>query len=287
MKIKYFTCFLFLFICKIGYSQIPIFEINDGNKFTDAHTVVIKKTGIDVTIIGQIATVKATYTFYNPTERILEGRATFPLPEGVSVGGYALDINGKMRSAVVVPKEKAKEVFESVKRRNVDPGILEKVEGNNFRARIYPLPAHGQRVIEIFYYQELTRYKDGNQFFVNFPKGFKIQDFELSITVNESSKVPEIIENPDGSLSFVSKGSNWSAIMNKMDFAPKQNLKINIPIQSNKSQVALQKKDENESYFTVALDINLPEKVKANPTKLGLIWDNSLSGQNTDLDTAF
>ncbi|WP_435524994.1 VIT domain-containing protein, partial [Chryseobacterium indoltheticum] len=93
------------------------------------HPVILQEAKIDTKILGNLATTTATYTFYNPSSRILEGKLTFPLPEGISVSGYALDINGKLRNAVPVPKEKAKEVFESIERRNVDPGIIEKVEG--------------------------------------------------------------------------------------------------------------------------------------------------------------
>ena len=46
--------------------------------------------------MGNLATTTATYTFYNSGSRILEGKLTIPLPEGVSVSGYALDINGKL-----------------------------------------------------------------------------------------------------------------------------------------------------------------------------------------------
>ena len=109
--------------------------------------------------------------FKNNSTRILEGRLTFPLPENVSVSGYSLDINGKLRNAVPVEKAKAKEVFESIEKRNVDPGILEKVEGNNFRTRIYPIPANGERTVQITYNQELK--KVGNQLQYFLPLDFK------------------------------------------------------------------------------------------------------------------
>ncbi|WP_449399614.1 VIT domain-containing protein [Chryseobacterium wanjuense] len=58
-------------------------------------------------------------------------------------------------------KEKAKEVYETIKKRNVDPGVLEKVEGNNFRTTIYPINANGgERTVQITYNYELK--KSGN-----------------------------------------------------------------------------------------------------------------------------
>ena len=94
------------------FSQIPTLEIGNEKK----HPVILQEAKFDTKILGNLATTTATYTFYNPSNRILEGTLTFPLPEGVSVSGYALDINGKLRNAVPVLKERAKEVFESIEK---------------------------------------------------------------------------------------------------------------------------------------------------------------------------
>lgn len=54
-----------------------------------------------------------------------------------------------MREAVPVNKNKGKQVFEAVEHRRVDPGLLEKVEGNNFRTRIYPILPNNERIVLI------------------------------------------------------------------------------------------------------------------------------------------
>src|SRR5690606_7297692 len=136
---------LLLFIVAAAKAQMPVLKVK-----TTAATetsVSLQKLNIDVQIIGNIATTTMTMTFYNNSSSVLEGELTFPMPDGVSISRYALDINSKMREAVPVEKAKATEVFESIERRRVDPGLLEKVEGNNFRTRIYPLPAKGTRTI--------------------------------------------------------------------------------------------------------------------------------------------
>ncbi|MGY0041240.1 VIT domain-containing protein [Pedobacter sp. NJ-S-72] len=115
----------------------------------------MKSLHIEVQVYGNIATTVMTMSFVNTSSRVLEGELTFPMPDGVSISGYAMDINGKLREAVPVEKAKATEVFESVEHRRVDPGLLEKVEGNNFRTRIYPFPAGGSRTVKITYEEEL------------------------------------------------------------------------------------------------------------------------------------
>ena len=83
--------------------------------------------------------VATTITFTNPNERAFEGDLEFPLPNGATVCGYALEIDGTMVPGVVCGKEEARTAFENEKRKGVDPGLVEHVKGNVWKTRIYPL----------------------------------------------------------------------------------------------------------------------------------------------------
>ena len=96
-------------------------------------------------IVGNYSSTTIEYMIENRTNRVLEGEFEFPLEDGESVAGYALDINGVMRQGVAVEKEKGRQVFEDVVRRNVDPGLVEMTAGNNFKTRVYPISANGVR----------------------------------------------------------------------------------------------------------------------------------------------
>ncbi|MBQ0151544.1 MAG: DUF2135 domain-containing protein [Chryseobacterium sp.] len=272
------ACALVLF--SAAYAQIPTLKI--GNEKTSP--VVLQEAKFDTKILGNLATTTATYVFYNPSDRILEGTLTFPLPEGVSVSGYALDINGKMRNAVPVPKERAKEVFESIERRNVDPGIIEKVEGNNFRTRIYPLPEKGTRTVQITYHQELRNASSDYQYNLSFANATKIPKFALKVWINEGASIPKITENPDGSFAFQKQGNQWIAEINKDNFTPNESLKITIPKAKESSNVVLQKAAGNQFYFATNLATDFPIKEKPKSQKIAIIWDNSFSGSKRNRD---
>ena len=62
--------------------------------------------------------------FYNPTNAVLEGALDFPLGDGASVSRFALDINGKLREAVVVDKELGRIAFEAVVRRKSRSSLI-------------------------------------------------------------------------------------------------------------------------------------------------------------------
>ena len=65
------------------------------------------------------------------------------LPEGSTISGYALDIQGKMIDGVAVEKDKGRQVFEKIVRQGIDPGLIEWTKGNNFKTRVFPIPAKG------------------------------------------------------------------------------------------------------------------------------------------------
>ena len=88
---------------------------------------------------GLYRLVKTTVTFTNPNTRVFEGELEFPVPDGATVCGYELEMNGEMVPGVVVGKEEARTAFENEKRKGVDPGVVEHVRGNVWRTRIYPL----------------------------------------------------------------------------------------------------------------------------------------------------
>jgi len=91
----------------------------------------------------------------NRSDRVLEGDLYFPLPQGATVSGYALDIEGKMVDGVAVEKHKGREVFEKIVRQGIDPGLIEWTKGNNFKTRVFPIPAKGSRTIRVNYVAEL------------------------------------------------------------------------------------------------------------------------------------
>ena len=124
------------------HAQSP--QLNVKNN--DSLKVKMSQMLVNVKVVGNIAYTTAEMHFFNSGSRQMEAELLFPLPEGVSVSRYAIDINGKMREAVPVNKNKGKQVFEAIENRRVDPGLLEKVDGNNFKTRIYPLLPNAERI---------------------------------------------------------------------------------------------------------------------------------------------
>lgn len=256
-------------------SQTPVLKINNG---VDPN-VYLESLKIDVKITGCIASTSMEMVFRNKTNKVLEGELVLPLPENATVSGYALDINGKMREAVPVEKIKGTQVFESIERRKVDPGLLEKIEGSNFRTRIYPVPANGSRTVKISYEQELVLTLK-NDLRYHLPLHYKkpVDEFKIDISVIRSSLKPVVEEQP-AAIQFREWRNLYTASMEKHNFVPERSLTIHIPKLPDVPEVMMQKKGD-AYYFLINTFPQYTSRKKNLSGDIAVIWDASLSGLN-------
>ncbi len=149
------TCFVALaaaFFSPIGFAQhdaiaAPLHFQVPSVRLNDASLAPIQLRDIEIRseVFGAYAWTRVEMRLFNPNHRQLEGELQFPLRDGQIVSGFALDINGKLRDAVSVPKARGQEIFEDIRRRQVDPALLESTAGNQYKLRVYPIPPSGER----------------------------------------------------------------------------------------------------------------------------------------------
>ena len=120
----------------------------------------IKSQSVQIKINNQVASTSIEQVFKNNYDSDLEGTYIFPLPKGSSVVDFSMYMNGKKVKGEVLDKDKAREVYESIVREMKDPGLLEYIGENLFKARVYPVPRRGEVKIEIIYEQVLD-YDEG------------------------------------------------------------------------------------------------------------------------------
>ncbi|WP_435308239.1 VIT domain-containing protein [Sebaldella termitidis] len=283
---KIFFMIIFIF----GLMSADEISPGEGIRMPETGTAVLKANGekeimldsmkISAEIKGNISTTTYELTFYNPNNRILEGEFEFPLLNGQTVTGYALDINGKMRDGVVVEKEKARQTFEAVERQNIDPGILEKTKGNNYKTRIYPIPANGYRKIRIMYEEILPKENGSVIYYLPLNYKNKVKDFSLEIKVPEQELKPEFISKISN-MEFDNLKTGYYAEINKKDFMPDQSIKFYIK-SDNKEKVYTERKG-NEAYFLSSFSVNSGVKERKKSKKITLVWDTSNSGNNRNI----
>jgi tetratricopeptide (TPR) repeat protein len=242
--------------------------------------MVLSRLAVDVAINGFIAETKMTMTFFNPHNRVLEGDLNFPLPEGSFVSGYALDINGVMVDGVIVEKEKGRVVFEKIVRQGIDPGLVEWVEGNNFKTRIFPIPAKGSRTVAVKYLSEIL-YKNQDAYFY-LPLHFKnkINEFSLRLEVLGTAQKPEVKQGSPANFQFQRWSSGFKAEAALKDFLPAGDLIIALP-GSPLQTVRVEQSPDDNYYFSILdwIEKNktLEDAKPKKPRYITILWDASAS----------
>ncbi len=154
--------------------------------------LAVKYHHVKVSVDHQTARTSIDQVFRNPNAHDLEAVYLFPMPEGASISDFSLWMNGRKVSGEILEAGRAREIYEDIVRRLRDPGLLEYAGRNLFRARVYPIPRHGEVKIEIVY-EEVLRYDAGlvaYRYPLNTEK-FSSADLEdVSITVDIRSDVP-------------------------------------------------------------------------------------------------
>ena len=264
-------------------AKAPVLNIKGSKAGSE---VYLQSLDIQVEVTGNIATTKYTMVFKNRTGKILEGELLFPLPDGTTVSHYALDINGKMREAVPVEKAKATQVFEEIVQRRVDPGLLERVEGNNFRTRVYPIPANGTRTISIGYEEELPVAKQA--FYYRLPMDYKeaIENFSLKATVWKSSQKPQMDRNNDREIVFDRVGENYVAEFSRKNYQAERSLIFSLPAPVDAPQILMQSASGSH-YFVASCMPEVKSRKKQWNDKIALIWDVSLSGVKRNFEKEY
>ncbi|UXB42042.1 VIT domain-containing protein [Stenotrophomonas maltophilia] len=237
--------------------------------------VQLRHARIEGEVQAGIAQTRITLEFHNPNRRVLEGELQFPLADGQQISGFALDINGEMRDAVPVPKDRGRQVFEEIARRGVDPGLLEQTAGNQFRLRIYPLPASGSRRVQLVMREPLAFDGQGWQWTLplQFAAGAAAVELKLQAPATTSAGgAPFRISA--GQLHWQGKGTQL----------PSQ-LQWSLPaVRQAQVQVAPW---QDGNYLLAQLPAPLSHGPRTLPSDVGLLWDGSGSAGQRDRTREF
>jgi Ca-activated chloride channel homolog len=236
-----------------------------------------------VRIVGRVAETSTTMTFTNPHNRVLEGEMYFPLPQGATVSGYALDIKGKMIDGVAIEKARGREVFEKIVRQGIDPGLVEWAKGNNFKTRVFPIPAGGSRTIRVSYVSEIAGPPGKQTYHLPLKYKKKIAKFALRVEVVKPIKAPQVASGPLVNFAFGKWSDGFAAETKLTDATLNKDMVIALP-DAGASNVMIEKADDGQYYFAVHDAVAVPERKSARPApkRVCVLWDASASRANAD-----
>ena len=175
----------------------------------------VKYHHVTVEIRDQVAKTSIDEVFVNTYDRDIEGTFIFPLPEGAAISEFAMFIGERKVEGEVLDSREARAIYEDIVRRLRDPALLEYVGRNTFRARVFPIPARGEKRVQLTYSEVLK----GEKGLVRYLYPLNTERFSLrpledvAISVRVESKVPiSTVYSPSHRVSVRKEGPNTATL---------------------------------------------------------------------------
>ena len=251
----------------------------------------IKYHRVKVEIKDQVATTRIDQVFRNPYDRELEGTYIFPLPEDAAISDFAMYVNGEKINGQILEKEKARRIYEDIVRRMKDPALLEYIGRNMFKARVYPIPAKGEKRIELVYHQTL-KYDAG---MVRYSYPLDTERFsptpleDVSVSVEIKSKTPiKNVYSPSHDIDLKRETHRAVCGYEEKDVTPERDFVLYYNLSEKDvglNLLSYRPEESEDGYFMMFVS---PGEVKSSPIKKDIIFvlDTSGSMQNGKLDQA-
>src|SRR6185437_10077830 len=122
---------------------------------SDGSGLVLTRVQAKSVLQGPLAYTELHLWFHNPEARRREGTFQIHLPEHAAVSRFAMESDGQWLEAEVVEKQLARRAYDDFLHKRQDPALLEKAPGNQFTAKVFPIPPNADKHIVISYSQEL------------------------------------------------------------------------------------------------------------------------------------
>ena len=263
-------------LAPLPVSRTPVLQVSGAEQ-----PVRLESLKIDVEVAGGAAETRVRMVFFNPNARILEGKLQFPLAPGQIVSGFALDVDGRMRTAVPVDKARAQQVFEDISRRRVDPGLLQTTTGNNYELRVYPLLPGKTRTVELTVVESASG-------LLRIPLGYadRVAAFDLALRLPGASTAPELGSASTLGLRFErAPGGGYVARTSGADVAlPATPLVLRLPPAPPGTVAVATEERAGQTYFTIEMPIDGRTAPRPLPRRVQLVWDASGSAAKRQLD---
>ncbi len=164
MKRLLVSLLLIGFILPMGNSIAGVLYARRPGTESPVYNLSLSKIATKVDIYGQLAVTHVDEEFYNGNNLTLEGFYAFQLPDGAVIDGLWLWDNGVRKRFIVMKKEEAERIYDSIvnpRQPPRDPAILESLGANRFQLKVFPILPFNSRRIEIQYFHTLPLSLDG------------------------------------------------------------------------------------------------------------------------------
>jgi Ca-activated chloride channel family protein len=205
---------LLLMLNNIGYADGFIIPIRPPD-VERVPPLAIKYHRVSVEIDDLVARTKIDQVFVNEFHRDLEGTYIFPLPKGANITEFAMYINGERISGELLESDKARKIYQDIVNQMRDPALLEYFDRDLFKIRVYPIPARGEKRIQLEYSEILK--SDAGLVRYHYPLDTEkfsakpLDDLSVAVTINSQQPMKSIY-SPSHDVAIDRKGDHKATV---------------------------------------------------------------------------
>ena len=220
--------------------------------------------------------------FCNPNDKEIEGLYNFQLEPGQAITAFQLELNGKYRDGSIEEKWKARNAYNTIVGKRVDPALVQMDYANHYRLNIYPIPAKGCRRVTMTIQQQMK--PSNGKLVYKLPLFYKdtIKQINISVTAAGIQALPVAGKGLVNGQPFSYNNNiyqlNWSANNKKAD----EPLSFSIPLLLEKPAVCI-KQAKEKIFFALRFIPRIRKTYEFKADSVVVFWDVSASGRSRDI----
>ena len=242
----------------------------------------LQKCSINIKADLFTATTFIEMEFYNPNNQEIEGLYQFQLQPGQAITSLQLDLFGKFRDGTIEEKWKARNAYNTIVGKRVDPALLQMDAYNSYSLRIYPIAAKSTRRITMTIQQLLKGDGQNIGYYLPLTSKDKLKQFNVDIQVNHTSTTAYANDGLLKSNSFSIVSSSQQLKLSTQEFIWDKPVLFTIPLP--KKDVVCMEREEDKAYFALRHLSTVPKVYSIQPKSITIFWDISFSGSKRNIE---
>lgn len=152
----------------------------------------MRELSVAAAVRDQFAQVRITQVLFNPNPSQIEAQYIFPVPADSTIQDFVLMVDGKEMPGKIHTREEARQIYESIVRRQRDPALLEYIGQGLVQTSVFPIPPNSERKLTMKYTQVLKADSGAVDFSYPFgsEKMYSRRADRMSLNMRIESKVP-------------------------------------------------------------------------------------------------
>jgi len=222
------------------------------------------------------ATTFIEMEFFNPNDKEIEGLYRFQLHPGQVITAFQLELNGRYREGTIEEKWKARNAYNSIVGKRIDPALLQMDGLNFYRLNIYPVPAKGTRRITMTIQQRLKANDNRVSYLLPFTGKDTTAYFKTDIRIYHNQSIPLISKGLLPQKSFISSRNEYAFQWESEDIALSKPIAFFIPLHDDQFTYCTRQAN-GKNHFAVHYRPSVPAYTEIHPKKITVFWDVSAS----------